>query len=284
LDLIRFGNWFSQGRGVVTVCELVVGDLMGEDLDLLDRREKMQEVLDRERLVVFAELNVVNDVVEGITNVSQANGMAGLESNTVLLGWPKKKELLAEFLRVMRRLEQLNKSLIIGRIQPKRLFPREGARTIHIWWGGLQRNGDLMLLLAYLLTRNPEWRRSRIKVLSIASNELMKTQTEYYLGQLIPEIRIEAEPRVILKPKDKTVIELIHTESADADVVIFGLATPGTGEEESYAERLEEIAGELPTVFFVKNSSMFIGELLKPSAEPGEVGQVDEDVCDDREA
>jgi len=69
--------------------------------------------------------------------------------------------------------------------------------------------------------------------------------------------------------------DLIHEESADAEVVIFGLAMPEIGEEEAYAERLEDLAGDLPTVFFVKNSSMFIGELLKPSADEtqGEDGE-----------
>ena len=47
----------------------------------------------------------------------------------------------------------------------------------------------------------------------------------------------------------------------------FGLATPERGEEEQYASRLEEIAGDLPTVFFVKNSSLFVGGLLAPGEE-----------------
>jgi potassium/chloride transporter 4/5/6 len=268
LDLIRFGNWFSQGRGVVTVCELVVDDLLNENLNLISRCTKMQEVLDHEGLVVFAKQNVVQDVVEGITNVTQANGIGAMESNTVMLGWPKDEKLLAEFLRVMRRLECLKKSLIIGRIQPQYLFRRKGVeRKIHVWWGGMQRNGDLMLLLSYLLTRNPEWHEAGIEVMSLASNELMKAQTEKYLNKLIPEIRIEARPRVILKPEDKSVHELIQQESADAEVVFFGLAVPDKGDEEEYAHRLQELAGELPTVFFVKNSSMFVGELLEQSTD-----------------
>lgn len=268
LDLIRFGNWFSQGRGVVTVCELVVDDLLNENLDLISRCTKMQEVLDHEGLVVFAEQNVVQDVVEGITNVAQANGIGAMESNTVMLGWPKDEKLLAEFLRVMRRLERLKKSLIIGRIQPRHLFRRKGVeRKVHVWWGGMQRNGDLMLLLSYLLTRNPEWHEAGIEVMSLASNELMQTNTERYLNKLIPEIRIEARPRVIIKPEDKSVHELIHEESADAEVVFFGLAMPDKGDEEEYAHRLQVLAGDLPTVFFVKNSSMFVGELLEQSTD-----------------
>jgi potassium/chloride transporter 4/5/6 len=268
LDLVRFGNWFSQGRGVVTVCQLVVGDLLQDDLNLQAERQRMQEALDTEKLVVFAEVDVAGDLVEGIVDVAQANGMAGIASNTVLLGWPRETGLQIDFLKVLPKLERLRKSLIIGRIQPRHLYPREGiARTVHVWWGGLQRNSDLMLLLAYLLTRNPEWRGAHVKVLSIATSELMKEQTERYLAKLIPEIRIEAEVEVLLKSKEESVSALIHKQSRDAEVVFLGLATPPPGQEAEYADRLEKLAGDLPTVFFVKNASMFMGDLLGAEEE-----------------
>jgi len=268
LDLVRFGNWFSQGRGVVSVCELIVGKISDIKIDLLGTREVMQKALDDEGLVVFPEVHVVNDVVEGIVNVTQANGLAGLQSNMILLGWPTDKKRLSQFLKIMRQLELLNKSFIIGRIKPKYIFPREGSRrSVHVWWGGLERNGDLMLLLAYLLTRNPEWRGAEIRIMSIANNKQMKADTEAYLNKLIPEIRIEAEPHVILRPRNRSVTEVIHEESSDADVVMFGLATPEPGTEGKYARRLETLASDLGTVFFVKNSSLFIGELVQPRDE-----------------
>jgi hypothetical protein len=264
LDLIRFGDWFSQGRGVVTVCNLVVGDLMNDELDLAGRRNAIKEVIDAEDIVVFPEVDAVHDVAEGIINVSQANGMAGMSSNTVLLGWPESQTLRAEFLRVMRRLERLKKSFVLGRIRPKYMFRRENPK-IHVWWGGLERNGDLLLLLAHLLNSNAEWRGATVEVMSIASSELMKTRTETYLEQLIPEIRIEAEVRVVLKPKDESVTETIHRESADAAAVFLGLQVPEVGDEEEYAQRIERLAGDLPVVFFVKNSSLFVGDLLETS-------------------
>ncbi|MGD9345400.1 MAG: Na-K-Cl cotransporter [Candidatus Aminicenantes bacterium] len=266
LDLIRFGNWFSQGRGVVTVCELVVGDLMTEKIEIQSRRSETEKLLEEEELVVFTEVDVVQNIVEGITSVAQANGMGALQSNTVLLGWPKKKERIVDFLNVMRRLETLNISLIIGRTRPRHLYRRKAVdRTIHIWWGGLQRNGDLMLLLAYLLTRNPEWRDATIRIMSVASNEMMKQQTEKNLEELLPDIRIQGEPRVIIKPEDKSILEIIQEESRDAEVVFMGLANPEKGSEMAYAERLEKLAGDLSTVFFVKNSTLFVGELLESS-------------------
>ena len=264
LDLVRFGDWFSQQRGLVTACQLVVGDLMTGKWDLLKMQKDIQDILNSERFVVFSEVDVVPEVVDGIVSVAQANGMAGIESNTVLLGWPDDRKLLSEYLKVMRQLERLNISFIMGRIRPWNVYRRTGIeRTIHIWWGGLQRNGDLMLLLAYLLTRNPEWRNARVKILSIASNDMMKQETERELEFLIPETRIEAESRVFIKPPDKSIQELIYEISRNAEVIFFGLAIPEEGGEMEYAERIEALAGDLPLVFFVKNSCVFMGDLLK---------------------
>ena len=276
LDLIRFGDWFSQGRGVVTVCNLLIGDLESGDLDLEAQRKRIQSVVDTEGIVVFPEVNAVRTVVDGIVDVAQANGMAGMASNTVLLGWPESVALRADFLRVMRRLERLNKSFVLGRIQPKHLLPRDEP-TIHVWWGGLERNGDLLLLLAHLLHANSQWRDAKIRVMSIASSELMKDRTERTLEKLVPTIRIEADVHVVLKPPDATVAEVIHRESAEAAVVFLGLQVPEIGDEEAYSHRLEDLAGDLPVVFFVKNSSVFIGELL----ETPEAARIEQDAIED---
>ena len=252
---------------MVTVCALVVGDLLSEELDVDAQEERMRRTLRREQLIAFGEVDVVRDVISGITDVAQANGIAGLDSNTIVLGWPRDTPRLIEFFHVARRLERLHKSTVIARIQPG-LIPRAGEeREIHIWWGGLQRNGDLMLLLAHLVTRNPEWRDTRIRILSLASNEHMKQKTESHLERLIPEIRISAESKVMILPKDRTVREIIHHESAEADLVFLGLNLPEPDAMESYAERLSDLSGPLRSVFFVKNSSLFVGKLIQTVEE-----------------
>lgn len=273
LGLVRFGDWFSQDRGLVTVCELVVADLATREEDPLERQRQIQERLAREGIVAFAEVNVAPSVSDGILNVAQANGMAGIESNTVLLGWPEDPARLPELLRVIDCLERLHKSLVIGR-PPEHNGRIEGySRSVHVWWGGLQRNGDLMLLFAYLLTRNREWRDAHIRVLSVASNELMKAETERMLAKLMPQIRINAEVQVFVKPPEESVRDVIHAESGDADLVLLGLAKPRPGEEAAYAERLVELASGLRAFFFVKNSTLFMGDLVTAEGEkaPGQV-------------
>ena len=264
LDLIRFGGWFSQGRGVVTVCELVVGDLLSGKIDPREREMRIARVLAREHLVAFGEVDVVDDVVSGITNVAQANGMAGLDSNTILLGWPDERERLIQFLRVVRRLERVNKSVIIGRVQAG-LMPRGGERRVlQVWWGGLQHNGDLMLLLAHLVRENREWRDARIELRSIASNEHMKRNTEAHLARLLPEIRIDADVEITLLEKDRSVRESLIERASEADVVFLGREPPEDESKlEEYAQRLEELGKSLRSVFYVKNSSLFVGDLIQ---------------------
>jgi len=264
LDLIKFASWFSQDRGVVTVCELIVGNLLGEQINVDKRLETTRELLESEDLTVFAEVDVVDNIIDGIVDVSQANGIAGFSSNTIVLGWPKEPGMLADFLVTTKKLEKIRKSVVIGKINPQHMFPvKKTAREIHVWWGGFKQNGDLMLLLAYLLTRNPEWRGAELKVMCAASNEFASQNTERYLESMLKDIRIEAACDVFLKPSGVSTSELIQARSADADAVLLGLATPELGKEFEYVQRLESLAGDLPVVFFVKNSCLFVGKLLE---------------------
>jgi amino acid transporter len=266
LDLVHYGRWFAQGRGIVTICELVEADSASEGFDTQTRRQEMESFLKQEAVIAFAEIDVVSNIEDGLVSVAQANGMGGLNSNTLLMGWPSSQEDLERALRSLRSFSQLGKSLILGRIDSDRLRVSPRDREIHVWWGGLQRNGDLMLLLAYLLSRNAEWRGAELVVTSLASSELMRERTQHHLDELLPELRIKARTDVLIKPDDMTVREMIFAQSQDADVTFLGLPVPEVGGEAEAAQRMASMAEGLSTVFFVNNSSPFGGELVERSS------------------
>jgi len=262
IDLVRFGTWFAAGRGVVTVCELVVGDVMDEAPQLQERRERTERVLAAAKLVAFPEVDIVADVVPGMVSVSQANGIAGLDSNTILVGFPNSIERLSEFLGVLRRLECLHRSMVLGRVRSERTGTSRKEQEIHVWWGGRQANGDLMLLLAYLLTRSAEWRRARIHLLTIPAEGESDDEALRALEELIAEVRIPAEPGVVSREPGASIAKVIQARSVDADVVFLGLNVPAADEVAQYAERILELIEPLPTVFLVRNSTLFRGELV----------------------
>ena len=184
------------------------------------------------------------------------------------MGWPSEQSELERSLRSLRSFSHLGKSLILVRIDTSRMPVAPRDREIHVWWGGLQRNGDLMLLLAYLLSRNAEWRGAELVVTSLASSELMRERTQHHLDELLPELRIKARTDVLIKPDDMTVREMIFAQSRDADVTFLGLPVPEVGGEAEAAQRMASMAEGLSTVFFVNNSSPFGGELVERSSEP----------------
>jgi amino acid transporter len=260
IGLVRLANWFNQNRGLVTACQLVVGDLTRDNVEIERERLQMDRALEEHGLVAFCEVNVVPDFEEGVIATAQANGVAGLRSNTVMVGWPTKAGRLEAWLRIMRALSRAGKSTIITRLNWSHEPGQENR--IDLWWGGLQNNGDMMLLLAYLLNLNREWRGARIVVRSIARSEQERDTQAEGLKALLAEVRIRADTEIIMEPPEASIADVIHAQSSDADVVFLGLRDPEPGTEEAYARRLEELVNGLNTTVMVRNAGEFAGRLV----------------------
>ena len=260
LGLVRLASWFQQGRGVVTACQLVEGDLERESVEIAGLRQAMDRTFDEEGLIIFSEVNVVNEFERGVIDVTQANGFAGLHSNTVMFGWSGKRERLVSQLRILRAVARVGKSMIIARV--RWAYEPGRPKRIDLWWGGLQNNGDMMLLFAYMLRLNSEWQDAQLVVRSIVNSEEERQSMSESLHKLIPEARIKAEAQIILRAPGEAVKDIIHRESHSAEVVFLGLSEPAPGGEEEYAERLEELTAGLNTTILVRNAGEFAGNLI----------------------
>ena len=261
LNLVRLASWFNQDRGIVTVCRLITGDLRSGSVEIDRVRAEMEAEVDAAGLTAFCQAHVVPDFETGVLDIAQASGVGELQTNTVMFGWSKRRERLASQIRIMRALANAGKSTIISRIA----WAHEPGqqKRIDLWWGGLQNNGDLMLLLAHLLRLNPEWSDARLTVRSIARTEAERDSQHAGLAELLTENRIDADTQVLYEPDaTRDVAEILHTTSARADVVFLGQMIPPFGEATRYAERLEQLASGFRTTIFVRNAGRFAGDLL----------------------
>jgi amino acid transporter len=260
LGLVRLASWFHQDRGVVTATQLVVGDLEHEGTDIALKVTEMDRLFEEAGLTVFSEVDVVSEFERGVIDVTQANGFAGLHSNTVMFGWSEKRQRLISQLRIMRAISRVGKSTIIVRSQ---WIPApDRNRRIDLWWGGLQNNGDMMLLLAYLLRLSGDWHEARLIVHSVVATEEEKETMAQSLAKFIPDARIQAETEIVVRQPGEKVADIIHRLSSSADVVFLGLMEPSPGTEAEYAERLVELAEGLRTTIFVRNAGEFAGNLI----------------------
>lgn len=260
IPMVRLAAQLGQHRGIVTIMDLLVGE--APDRGRLGQRvRENQRRVDDAGLGAFCEVVAVPDLEGGIVAVTQANGFAGMQSNTVMLGFPGDPGGLPRLLRLVRTLDGLEKSVIVHR--PVAAPERPVERRIVVWWKGREHNGDLMLLLAHLLRAEREWNRSTIWLKSVVADEDEAAERRREFAELLPEIRIDAQVEVLVNPEGgKPVSELIRHASREADLVFLGMHVPSADQDEAYAETLSELVEGLPETLLVHNAGPFRGRLV----------------------
>ena len=260
MRLLRLACWFSYKSGIVTACQILIGDLATESFDLKAKQDAMNADIRAEDLAAFGEVYVVPEFEKGAIQVAQANGIAGIKSNTLLFGWSEKPDRLVTHLRIMSASSKIGNSTVIARLN----WGHEPGRQkrIHVWWGGQQTNGDLMLLLAHLLNSNAPWKDATITICSIVSTAEEKAKLERRYSRIIPRTRIQALVEVFVKKAEQSFVETIHQHSFDTDIVFMGLSIPEEGKEREYAHKLKELSDGLKTSIFVYNGEATVPVLL----------------------
>lgn len=260
LGMVRMANHFSQERGIVTVSTLLLGDIE-EHGHAEQLAERNRELLDANGIVAFAETAAVTELESGMITVAQANGMAGLSSNVVMFGWPgEDTDRLGRLLGLVRRMTGLEKSSMI--VRPIKGSRSKGNGEIVVWWKGKENNGDMMLLLAHLLNLASGWRNNQLVLKSVADDEASGEVVHRAFESMFPDLRMDVRLEVILRPSDKTHIEVIREASEHADLVFLGMAVPDAGSEMQYAENLLTLLDGLPSTILVRNASRFHGRLI----------------------
>lgn len=256
IETIRLADGFGQHRGIVTVTTLVLGDVEDHP-ELPAQTTALRRFVQRHGVEAFCEAVAVPDLADGVLAVAQAHGFAGLESNTVVFAWPEDGREVGLLLGITRKLALLERCTLIHRHVPG----GRGSRIV-VWWKGLEHNGDLMLLLAHLLTYDPHWHDARIVLRSVAETAEEARQREAEFADLLPAIRIDADVEVVVRPPGGNVADLLRAHSRDARLVFLGMRIAAAGEEEAYGAELARLVEGLPSTVLVRNAGPFRGRLV----------------------
>jgi amino acid transporter len=259
LHLLELGSAIVQDRGIVTYTHLLKGSVSERAAERIALRKELEESIAARFPTVFCRVDIAKDVYNGVVDVSQSYGVGNFESNTVMLGWPKKPERHAAYACMLRDLVQLDRSLILVRHVPSTRLGR--ARKLQVWWGGMQQNGGLMLLLAYLMTNHHRWRDATVQVVTVVSDPRDLEDTTGAVNLVIAQARLRAEARVLLRD-DRPMAEIMAAESTGTDLAIVGMRLPETGDDKAFFERMEQMLSGLPTTLLVNSARDFQGEPL----------------------
>ena len=221
----------------------------------------MEEEFANKKITAFPEAYIVPNLEEGIIGIIQANGLAGMQSNTVMFGWSHETDRIQRLMRIVRIVSSMKQNSILAYVPETEMSSTHNC--IDVWWRGMQKNGDMMLLLAHLLNLNTEWRHAIVRLRTIVSSENERNPMDEKLKSLITESRIPAKYDVIIKKTNENVIDLMHNSSKDADIVFIGLALPEKNREEEFAENLDKLVIGFKSTILVRNSESTQGELLE---------------------
>ena len=245
--LVELANSFTHGRGILTVATV-----LGSKTVTMERKEtlerRIQDFLSKRGVGALVRVVSAADPFLGSEQLVETYGLGTLVPNTVLLGDTKEGQHRAAYCRMVETFYRSKRNVLIVRDDEDEGFGNR--RIIDIWWGGLQANGALMLILAYLLQSGLKWQGATVRLKMVVPDDEAALEAMKNLRSMAERTRTGAEPHV-LAANGRPFFEILHESSRDADLVFMGIASPGPGEFEAYYTQLSQRTEGLPSTIFV---------------------------------
>ncbi|MEP7206952.1 MAG: amino acid permease [Casimicrobiaceae bacterium] len=214
--LLQFACWIEAGGGLVTVVRMIANTTRL----VIDQRQREHDALAAEIKAqgssAFPLVVVGSDLPGMIASIIQSAGIGPFRANTVVVNWPEAKGDfyqslgLREFGRNVSLPFHLGCNLLLldadaAEWESLESVPPE-RRTIDVWWQDAP-TGQLMLLLAYLVTKSDAWHGARIRLLG--PHEILDAAGVHgkVLRERLEEIRIDADVVVTPDHDQQTVVE-----------------------------------------------------------------------------
>ncbi len=251
LYLVVFGSWLSSDTGVLTLGQVIPGELDDRHQRRVSQEKILHAMIKENKLSAFPAVVVSTDYVTGVEALVQCQGLGRLRPNIVLLGCPLTADRMRVFSGLLRNLEALGRSVVVLRRtdEPEDDWSAPSG-TVDVWWRG-RANGELMVLLAHLILDHPQWQGRKLRLLRVVDNQAGIDEVRAHLDKLLKEARIKGTTKVVVSNDPASAIQ---TTSRDAAFVFLGLQTPEPGKEDEFFERTERFIGSLERVALVRSA------------------------------
>ena len=212
-QLLDFSS-LIEGKSGITTAVRILRAWGSRAAKLKVKAEKdLARIISEKESSAFSLVLVSEYMANGLSVLCQSFGLGPIKANTVLMSWHEQyvkndgSVKFHNYRELIRPAVQSGCNIILW--DPKEL-PEivEGAdkqRTIDVWWMD-DDTSRLMLLLAYLISRNGYWEGAKIRLLACyldRDNE----QIIQMLSDSLDEFRIKAEPKVILGINEKVFLK-----------------------------------------------------------------------------
>ncbi len=251
--LLEFGRWLVHKRGIISNFNLIENKkakhlMPHAALPIKNDHDEFQGI--------FMRQIEVSDVYEGMDTIVKVYGFAGLEPNSVMLGWGRNSKQPQKFGQLIYNYTQLDYNIFV--LDYNRTYGFGGMQTIDLWWRGGSNNVALGLTLLKFLLASPEWDEARARIFIVSEDSSLNNKIYKNMITMLEEQRLEASLKIINNAIErKEIREIIMVESMESDLVILGLPEIDSSTSESLIEKTDVILNHLRTVLLIKASSFF---------------------------
>lgn len=229
--ILKLAEWIEGGAGISTVVQILerqgAAAIKEREAALKGLRQELADLGSTAYPLVVA----ASRLDDAIATVVQSAGVGPVQANTVIANWLRDHGAegsfaSARFSRNLRTAFGMGRNLLLLDANAEewaRLAETPGhARKIDIWWKQGS-SAELMLLLAYLMTRAKDWEGAAIRVLALTADGEGIESREQQIRSRLESFRISAEVRVFASGGR----DILLAESASASLVFIPFIITG---------------------------------------------------------
>lgn len=220
----EFLNWVSYKYGFGTYIHMIEGFYDKETSK--QARSILRKLILRKTSKsnsVFIDTIISPSYTSALAQAIQLPGISGMENNMIVFEYDKKNiiELKTVIDNFHLTLTGNHDVCVYGSYEKK----HEMFSPIHVWLRSFDhKNSNLMILLSYIISGHPDWRKSPIKIFEICKPR-QEEKTRQNLVELVNSGRLPITPQnieIIRKDEAISSKKLISEKSKDAGLTIIG--------------------------------------------------------------
>ena len=243
-------EWIAYKYGFGTYIHLIEGYYSKQTHD--DAQLMLDKLIlkaEERKNNVYIDTLISPSYTSAIAQTIQLPGISGMDNNMMIFEFDKtNSKEIDQIVDNFKLVKAGNYDVCILGSSHKRFNFKNG---IHVWIRSFDyQNSNLMILLSYIITSHPDWRKGEIKIFDICKEEELE-QTKKNLVELVKSGRIpitEKNIQIIKKDENVSSKVLISQYSADAGLTIIGFR----------AEHLKHYGSEIFMGYDVIGDMLFV--------------------------
>ncbi len=222
-DMLR---WICQHYGFGTYTHFIKGNLTTEtNKEASQQYERLVGMVQSSDASIYVDTIISPSFKSAVAQMVQVPGISGMENNSIFFEFLlEEKDALVDIVDGCQFAGIVGYNVCILRGSERRFGYK---KDIHIWLTpGDYQNANLMILLGYIISGHPEWKKSKI-VLFAAFNQENMDEEVGRLNELITRGRIPISLKNVTKiPLQKEIQfdEMVNKYSEVSDLVITGFS------------------------------------------------------------